>query len=492
MVCRLLDNYTKMLFLRQIAEKLRAIIAYTLPFLLALILLSFPTSARADTLQYVSMQSDGDSTGWSAFSNVSGDFSLRCYAGNFPDISTFIGGFQILTGWSNPPVFNDELGWETTNTGNAYNLGITTDGNYWCGFNELGGSTSYYGYQFYVSATRSGGVWTSSVYNTATRILSVTPLDGSTISTSTTATIGANVFVNADQFNASEYLEVSILRNQDNQANANPQLLTTTFDFPIASGGENDFTTTTPLTITGVYTLTAQLRQSSLTQNVLNFFGFGELGAFFANSTLLSTTTSFTLGAPTAFDIFNASTTEALNAFVASSTLSLGVCSNWTQFNLLDCLSLVFTYQPSPMLTEFSTLQKTLFSYAPWGYVTRTMAILTSGATTSVPAIGFSFPSDFPVPLLAGFSMNFDPWNYFNFYQNFKSDPSTGTPEDAWEIISPIFTSVCWLWTAWLIFSDLLGIDAGGHGSNGGGGVRIRRERGTITYDRNHTNDIGI
>jgi len=455
-----------MTILSQTSKKRLSIIAYTGFIFLALILAS-PNFAFADSI----FNSTGDCNSSDQLqvttAEGNGIGTYQWYSGNVGDISTPVGGSWSYLGNTTYTIHGALT---PTTLGNYYtfmtsygywDLVKRTDGGCESSFNAtyaLGYTLISWGYNATGTPVVIGGAGVPQL----TSIVSVTPANGTTIATSTTATIGADVYISPSQYNSSEYVEIAFIRNQDLQSTGgSPALLTTTFDFPVASG-VNIVSTTTDLETTGQYNMTTSLKQTSLTESILNFFGFGQVGNLFDNSTLIATSTTFIVGAPTAYDIFEASTTNSINDFIASSSIPVSACDPISgSFSLTGCMGLLFTWQTAPMNAEMTTLQKTLFSYAPWGYVTRTMTILTSGATTTIPAISFTFPADYPVPFFAGFSLNFNPWQYFTFYQNFKSDPSTGSAEDAWQIMAPLFTSFCWLWTAWLIFSDLLKLSKG-------------------------------
>lgn len=250
--------------------------------------------------------------------------------------------------------------------------------------------------QYYLSdgAAAPNAVPQMNLYGTAidtsTHIETVTPVSGSTIATSTAATFAATGFVNSADYISGSYLQIQYALYANSQvAVSNPQLLFTTLNFPITSSGAFSFSTTSPATRGGIYTMQTQIRTPSLINSALNFLGFGQ----FANVGIATaTSTKFTAAAPNGFDVFVASTTASLEAYMASSTISLAACSSWTAFNLGDCLNLIFVPQLQPISQALNDFKNGFLAYAPWGYVTRIVVILSGTATTTLPAISINIP----------------------------------------------------------------------------------------------------
>ena len=132
------------------------------------------------------------------------------------------------------------------------------------------------------------------------------------------------------------------------------------------------------------------IQTPSFFSTVLNFIGFGQ---FATQGIKTATTTAFTADHLTAFDRLVASTTDSINAYIASSTISLSACTSWTQFALIDCLNLLFIPQREPMMKAMSDFKDGFLSLKPWGYVTRTIVILSGNATSSVPIVNTFVPN---------------------------------------------------------------------------------------------------
>ncbi len=315
---------------------------------------------------------------------------------------------------------------------------------------------------FHWDAPTKTPTFTGTTGLTNTRIESVTPISGSTIATSTTASFGAQVYVNDADFHSGQFVRISFQRNQDNQTSvSNPALVTTTFDFPdLTASGFTTVSTTTNIQRTGAYTMKVDIRRRSIVNNVLDFFG---LGSIFDASVMVSTTTDFTVVQPTAYDNFIASTTDSISNFLASSTVSTAACTSFLSFNFLDCMSLIFTWQDAPMKVQLDKLKTTLFAFAPWGYLTRTVTIISSTGSTSIPAFSYTFPASFPSATFASKTFAFNPWQYFDSYKDYVS---SNDGKNIWEIVQNFFTTFCWLLLAFMIFNDLTKLHSGGIDDN--------------------------
>lgn len=224
-----------------------------------------------------------------------------------------------------------------------------------------------------------------------TTIISVAPINNTTVSSSSPVVLGGYVYVLPDDFSDGMYLEMKYARYSDYQAAvASPELLYTTYTFPITASGFSTFSTTTPSTLRGgQYTMTSTIKSASMLNGVLNFFGFGQFANF---GTKTSTTTQFVVGELSGYDKLVASTTQAIADYMASSTISFASCTSWTSFDLPNCLNLLFVPQAAPIAAALDNFKNEFLSYAPWGYLTRTVAILSNTASSSLPTFSVTFP----------------------------------------------------------------------------------------------------
>lgn len=249
-------------------------------------------------------------------------------------------------------------------------------------------STSNYNNNAYFQIYDTFG--NSTVDTTKTYIADVTPPNGATVATSTTFTFGGHGYVTSADFVSGMYLQIKYVRLSDLQAAvANVDNLYTVFNIPITQSGEFTLSTTTSLINTGQYQILSSIRSPSLVNNFFNFLGFGQFATLGIQS---ATTTVFTAAHLSGYDIFVASTTASIDSYLASSTISMASCSSWVSFNLADCMNLLFVPQVGPIRTALNSFKDGFLSYAPWGYMTRFLVIVSGSATTSLPAISIPTP----------------------------------------------------------------------------------------------------
>ena len=223
------------------------------------------------------------------------------------------------------------------------------------------------------------------VSNNITQILSVVPAAGATVGTSTSGTIGASVYISTNDAQAGNFVQIQYAPYVGSQtALASPQQAFTVIRFPITGSGYYNLSTSTPYLTVGQYLMQTTIQTPNWIYNVLNIYGLGSLVGV---NVLTSTSTNFVVQQLNGYDIFQASTTAAIEAYLASTTISLASCSSFTSFNLGDCLNLLFIPQSQATLTVVTAFKNQFLSYAPWGYVTRFITILSSGGTTTLPSI---------------------------------------------------------------------------------------------------------
>jgi len=289
---------------------------------------------------------------------------------------------------------------------------------------------------------------------TMTCVLSTVPPDEATISTSTAATVGGTAYINPDEWlGASDwFVRVRYAWNFSVQASvATPDLLFTTLEFPVSASGNISYSTTTPVINGGRYTMITEIRRASIVNTVLGWFG---LGSLFDNGLIAATTTQFIGTAPNQYDNFVASTTEQLEAFsgTASSTLSLNQCA---ALNITGCVTYFFGYQSQPMSSLYSQVANTLFTFVPFGYVTRFAEIMGGSGTTSLPAISYTAVSSSTTEL-QGKNYSIQLFDYFGTLETITADD--GSNKNILDIVMPFFNTVIAFAVLYVVLGDLFGI----------------------------------
>ena len=289
--------------------------------------------------------------------------------------------------------------------------------------------------------------------STLTRIDSVTPSDGSTISTSTTATVGASGFVNTADYVSGMFLEIKYMRTSSSQAAvANVQNLFTTLDFDISGPGLFTVSTTTSIVNVGQYTLITSLRSPSLINNFWNFIGFGQFATLGINT---STSTVFTAAHLTDYDIFVASTTQAINAYSSSSGFASSTCVVSVSFDFNNCMSYLFFPNIPMIMTAVDSFRSGFLSYAPWGYFTRFVTIMAGQSTTTLPS--FDVPITFAADGTPVDYLNVDMQDTFNQGQAVMDNlKATGTSYTFRSIIEPWVQLFLAIAVIYIIVLDLM------------------------------------
>jgi len=257
------------------------------------------------------------------------------------------------------------------------------------------------------------------ITDTSTRIITTTPANGDTVSSSTPTTIGATGYINPSDYDSDEFIRLSfedrinyysIIRNV-------PRVI----DIPISSSGSFSVSTSTDPFTEGTVNAKYSIENPTLVSNTLGWVFSGQSplwGNLFNNGNpifgpevVVSTTTQFVSGARTFLDVATASSTTALNNFLSGIDLSTVLYDCYpTHLSLGSCLVDVIvpptcsinSHDPScpPGHTDglVQIAQTGFLSYAPFGYLTRFLVIAnaTTTATSSLPHVGFTVPSYLP------------------------------------------------------------------------------------------------
>jgi hypothetical protein len=239
--------------------------------------------------------------------------------------------------------------------------------------------------------------------------------------------------------------------------------------FPIYSAGNFDISTSTTFQYGGVWNEVVSLQNANA---VTCIFGF----CFGGSTSLLSQLSgSFTVGSLGAFDIIQtyvASSSQAVAAGVASTSAAVSsLCNPFSgSFNVPTCLYVLVVPSGSDMTTFFSGVSGQFLQYAPWGYVSRFMAIISNNvSTTSLPCLCLTIPSVAPFPqAMWGSSFDFTPWGAFSSSSVLVSTVSPIDGKTFTDIITPYWDFIWGVLVVFAIVFRLLGVpfpSTGDHGS---------------------------
>lgn len=330
----------------------------------------------------------------------------------------------------------------------------------------------------YTELTKSGTSWTASsvITDHSTHIISNTVLDGTTpettVSTTTNPTFQVFGELNAAQHSTTVRVHISIAPTFTTQQDALAGPISAfgntayrDFYIPIdpagAFSGTQSFllsTTTTPFTDTGVYVFKSSIEEPNSILGFTSIFGIG-----FGVSTYDATTTQFTVGTTTSFQDELSQVINSYTALSATSTQSLkDSCSPFSgSFDVGTCLLTLFLPSSSDFSSLFQTMKDSVFSVVPIGYVTRTIVLLSGGATSTLPTFAATVPAGYPG---AGVTLDLTPWNDLMGTSSIISTATSTDGKTLREIIEPGWDTFVYVVFALAVFFELWGIEfkAGG------------------------------
>lgn len=299
------------------------------------------------------------------------------------------------------------------------------------------------------------------VYDDSTRIVSVSPYDTEVTATTTTQTVTYSVYVNDQHACAQCVFEVkSHLRSDSQVSVADPNAVITTQQYILDAAGWHYPEFEIDASRVGEYQLDAAIHVPTYLQSWLNVVG---LSGILVSDQLTATTTRFIASHQNAFDTWMASTTDAIATYAQS--LDYDSCIAWTALDLQECLRVLFIPSNDAMGQLFADFRANVLGVVPFGYVTRFVEILLDDNVEELPAFTFDIP-DIGTSLDGG-TYTFDVWSWF--YQD--GSPvhdqivsNSDNPQNFWEILEPLFTTVVYLFVLYMIINDLIGIF--GHNSS--------------------------
>lgn len=303
--------------------------------------------------------------------------------------------------------------------------------------------------------------------DTTTHIHSITPYASSTIATSSAATFGATGYVNVNDFVDGMYLQIKYAPFSANitAKGASPDFEFTTLNIPLTTYGTFDVSTTSSALIVGEYTMQTSIRSPSLLNDALNFLGFGQFATFGIKT---ATSTTFIAASLAAYDIFVRDSQASLQDYLNSASSTAAACIPSTSFSAGECIYFLFVPQAKPTLEVLTNFKNGFLQYAPWGYVTRFVVIMSGSGTSTLPS--------WTVPIMLGpagtTTLTYDMQDMITgggtLLESVK-DPENGlSPRDIIEPFIKLFVAISVLF---IIVSDVLGM---GHNTGGGTSARAR------------------
>lgn len=385
------------------------------------------------------------------------------YYGTYPDTSMAIQNVSGSCGTG----FGDM--WSAFNNDTLESLQIG-NGDYWIKATLCDGRT------YFIKFTRfSSSNWTTPTpppVDTTTRIDTVDPASLQTIATSSLPyDFEANGYVNNDDFETGARLMLKLDRNTDQQAVGALAAFDSAFGnktyFPISPYGSFTVGTSSdnlkidfPLRV-GLYNAYWEIQ-------VPRFSVFG-LNLFY--TTLVASSTQFTIATTTAIDNITINQTEYLQGILDASGDPLASC-HFSLFDsaldltlgssALDCvagiLHWMFVLPNGVLATTMTQLKNGFLTRVPIGYFTRVVSAINGGAEGTLPDVH----ADIPIPNTNGdisgsISLDFDIDQIVNDSADLQDSFQTPDGHTARSIIEPIIQMIVGLIVLMFIYNDLYG-----------------------------------
>jgi len=271
-----------------------------------------------------------------------------------------------------------------------------------------------------IYATSSALLATAST-SLQTRIVTTDPTHQEIVATSTT--IGASVYISPEDYREGMYLLVNMVNNT----------LSATGGFALdawnAAFGGIRFTLNSGVNNVSTTTIFDRIGQVNVNWYVKTPNTTPLIGWFFADQTIVASSTKFVVVEMTALDIVMASTSDVLiNALITGTTTQSVIRCNPFNFDITVCvLSLLYPSQ-EVLKSNFDRLRNDLLEKWPLGYVTRIIDILNASTTTSIPVINATIPTGIAG---AGSTIYLDPNGAIDYILNASaSDSGFGSSTD--------------------------------------------------------------
>jgi len=239
---------------------------------------------------------------------------------------------------------------------------------------------------------------TSTYQDTKTRFLFVTPIDKGILPSGITQTLGADVYINNEDWEEGITTQIGIQQKtlptpttcwflcSDNEQplalsyNMEQHWLSGLTDGDPDNNDEFVTSTTTPILPDGDYIMTIDIQKPT----ILSYFGLG--------NRLLSSQTKFTVGTSTAQDILYDQNNSEINSGFNLSTGSASTTCAIFSFNLLGCLTAILIPDTQYIASSTAQLYANIKTHFPLGYITEFIDIMSATTTESIPIFSATVP----------------------------------------------------------------------------------------------------
>jgi hypothetical protein len=305
----------------------------------------------------------------------------------------------------------------------------------------------------------SAGVCTiETVGAPGTSVLTHTPDDDATVSTSTSQTIGVTGYVTEEDFVEDMYVNLRF-SPYSSFASSNQyawQGLIFDVSFPITSSGAFDFTTTSNrFGLSGGWEIRGQIKRPH--QFLFGYLpvSFGSWGDITVGDEL---NTKFIVGTSTYWDGVRDEINESIDTITStSSTAALATCAPLNfSFNISDCLTVLFLGSDSGWQSVADSFDQNIMTKFPFGYLKRLYDIFAGDPTVvQFPHFSYSFGSSSPA-VLQGSTIVLNPWTDLTIIDRIESDIDGSS---MWDIFLPYWELLVGLGVLIHIVRRLTGVE---------------------------------
>lgn len=269
---------------------------------------------------------------------------------------------------------------------------------------------------FYFELYDSGGSEFGDLSATGTRITAVTPSNGSTIATTSAITTGATGYVDPVDYVAGMYVRqefyyqgtfasyiVSLPTNGDcadigisyqmcAKVNGDTGQYFVAINYPISASGNFSVSTSSAFGVN--FTNSGRVSVTTTIVQPHRLFGL----VYYGSGTLVSTSTSFVLGAKSyadvSFDDFASTTASRREALLTADVAAY--CNPLSGFDGVKCITALFIPSHQAVQGVIDSFKLALFDKWPIGYISRIVTIFNTSNSKQLPSLVFNIPSTLP------------------------------------------------------------------------------------------------
>lgn len=292
--------------------------------------------------------------------------------------------------------------------------------------------------------------------NTTTRIDTVLPPSGTTVSTTSIPILmGATGYVNPSDYASG--MQLYALYYRTNQYNNDAALGISgktesggSFSIPISASGTFNLSTSSLSALRGgSYYFKLYVQRPSFSLFGLNLW----------YKTLVATTTLWAIGTTTAIDIHTMSPEDQaiLTGTSSPSFTTPDSCNMFSgSFSLDQCLTYWVIPTPDALTGVWNEFKDNFLTRAPFGYATRFVDIATTVATSSLPSLDVSVPAGYPG---AGATFHLTPWDKLMGSTSMLSEATSTTDGKTFrQIVEPGWDTFVLALFGLILIHHLLGV----------------------------------